>query len=54
MDHDIALNGNLISDQIAYQFPEYNFAEARAMNMLKQLNVSFLKKENLTEQNCKK
>tara|TARA_B100001121_G_scaffold105804_1_gene93581 strand:- start:812 stop:1627 length:816 start_codon:yes stop_codon:yes gene_type:complete len=30
MDHDIALNGNLISDQIAYQFPEYNFAEARA------------------------
>ena len=30
MDHDIALNKELISDQIYMRFPEYNFAEARA------------------------
>ena len=30
MDHDVALNRELISDQIYMRFPEYNFAEARA------------------------
>ena len=30
MDHDISYNNELVSDEIFYQFPEYNFAEARA------------------------
>ena len=30
MDHDISHNNVLVSDVILYQFPEYNFAEARA------------------------
>lgn len=30
MDHDLILNDKLIQDTIYYQFPEYNFAEARA------------------------
>ena len=30
MDHDVALNKELVSDQIYMRFPEYNFAEARA------------------------
>jgi len=30
MDHDVAKNGKLISDQIYMRFPEYNFSEARA------------------------
>jgi hypothetical protein len=30
MDHDVAKNGELISDQIYMRFPEYNFSEARA------------------------
>ena len=30
MDHDIAMNKKLISDQIDIRFPDYNFAEARA------------------------
>jgi len=30
MDHDISHNDMLVSDEILYQFPEYNFAEARA------------------------
>ena len=30
MDVDIAYNGELISDTVIFQFPEYNFAEARS------------------------
>ncbi len=30
MDHDLSKNKKLISDQIYFRFPEYNFAEARA------------------------
>ena len=29
LDHDIALKGQVISDSISYQFPEYTFSETQ-------------------------
>ena len=41
MDHDISYNNELISDEILYQFPEYNFAEARAKEHAKSTQCEF-------------
>jgi len=41
MDHDISYQDELISDQIFFQFPEYNFAEARAQEHAKSTQCEF-------------
>ena len=41
MDHDISHNNKLISDEIFFQFPEYNFAEARAKEHARSTQCEF-------------
>lgn len=41
MDHDISHENRLISDEILFQFPEYNFAEARAQEHARSTQCEF-------------
>ena len=41
MDHDISHENRLISDEIFFQFPEYNFAEARAQEHARSTQCEF-------------
>ena len=41
LDHDIASNGNVISDGIIYQFPEYTFSEARNQSYNQMIQCEF-------------
>ena len=41
LDHDIAKNGQVISDTISYQFPEYTFSEARNKSYNQMIQCEF-------------
>ena len=41
LDHDIALKGQVISDSISYQFPEYTFSEARNKSYNQMIQCEF-------------
>jgi hypothetical protein len=41
LDHDIASNGNVISDDIVYQFPEFTFSEARNQSYNQMIQCEF-------------
>ncbi len=41
LDHDIANNGKVISDDIIYQFPEYTFSEARNQSYNQMIQCEF-------------
>ena len=41
LDHDIAYNGKVISDDIIYQFPEYTFSEARNQSYNQMIQCEF-------------
>jgi len=44
LDHDIAVNGKVISDNIIYQFPEYTFSEARNKSYNQMIQCEFSEK----------
>tara|TARA_B100000035_G_scaffold313211_1_gene326416 strand:- start:543 stop:1349 length:807 start_codon:yes stop_codon:yes gene_type:complete len=41
LDHDIAVDGKVISDTISYQFPEYTFSEARNKSYNQMIQCEF-------------
>ena len=41
LDHDIAMDGQVISDTITYQFPEYTFSEARNKSYNQMIQCEF-------------
>tara|TARA_Y100001936_G_scaffold70123_1_gene69199 strand:- start:175 stop:981 length:807 start_codon:yes stop_codon:yes gene_type:complete len=41
LDHDVAYNGQVISDTITYQFPEYTFSEARNKSYNQMIQCEF-------------
>ena len=41
LDHDIAIKGEVISDSISYQFPEYTFSEARNKSYNQMIQCEF-------------
>ena len=41
LDHDIAIDGKVISDTISYQFPEYTFSEARNKSYNQMIQCEF-------------
>ena len=41
LDHDIAVKGEVISDRISYQFPEYTFSEARNKSYNQMIQCEF-------------
>ena len=41
LDHDIAIKGEVISDSITYQFPEYTFSEARNKSYNQMIQCEF-------------
>tara|TARA_B100000900_G_scaffold414000_1_gene439398 strand:+ start:703 stop:1518 length:816 start_codon:yes stop_codon:yes gene_type:complete len=44
LDHDVAVNGKVISDNIIYQFPEYTFSEARNKSYNQMIQCEFSEK----------
>tara|TARA_Y100000768_G_scaffold84593_1_gene60454 strand:- start:9155 stop:9964 length:810 start_codon:yes stop_codon:yes gene_type:complete len=44
LDHDVAINGRVISDNIMYQFPEYSFSEARNKSYNQMIQCEFSEK----------
>ena len=44
LDHDVSLNGKVISDNIIYQFPEYTFSEARNKSYNQMIQCEFSEK----------
>ena len=44
LDHDVAINGKVISDNITYQFPEYTFSEARNKSYNQMIQCEFSEK----------
>ena len=44
LDHDVSLNGKVISDNIIYQFPEYTFSEARNKSYNQMIQCEFSQK----------
>jgi hypothetical protein len=41
LDHDIAKDGNVISDTVVYQFPEFSFSEARNKSYNQMIQCEF-------------
>ena len=41
LDQDIAIKGEVISDSITYQFPEYTFSEARNKSYNQMIQCEF-------------
>ncbi len=41
LDHDIAIDGQVVSDTITYQFPEYTFSEARNKSYNQMIQCEF-------------
>ena len=44
LDHDIAIKGKVISDNIIYRFPEYSFSEARNKSYNQMIQCEFSEK----------
>ncbi len=44
LDHDISIDGKVISDNIIYQFPEYTFSEARNKSYNQMIQCEFSEK----------
>ena len=44
LDHDVSINGKVISDNILYQFPEYTFSEARNKSYNQMIQCEFSEK----------
>jgi hypothetical protein len=44
LDHDIAKDGNVISDTVVYQFPEFSFSEARNKSYNQMIQCEFSEK----------
>lgn len=47
LDHDIAKDGNVISDTVIYQFPEFSFSEARNQSYNQMIQCEFSDKGKL-------
>ena len=47
LDHDIANNGKVISDNLVYQFPEYTFSEARNKSYNQMIQCEFSETGNV-------
>ena len=55
LDHDIAIDGKVISDNIVYQFPEYSFSEARNKSYNQTIQCEFSEKgQNLLKMQLSK